>query len=245
MANVEGRRIAGNLVYVDTAAHLKRLIDAIGPDVIKYSNDFVSGAGIDTAIDNEWTVTRVEAGAGESTVERTDVAGGALLITTDAAENDGVNMQLLGESFHLGSTGIRALYFGARFKISDATQSDFFIGLCDTDTDILAGADDSIGFRKADASTAVSFVTEKGTTETTATAFTADTSYHIVEFYYDADAASLEAFVDGASIGFVAVTNLPDEEQRVSIHFLAGEAVVKTMTVDWVRVIQIGGRAAS
>jgi hypothetical protein len=154
-------------------------------------------------------------------------------------------MQALGECFNLAGAGIRALYFGARFKISDATQSDFFIGLCDTDTDILGGADDSIGFRKVDGSTAVSFVTEKGTSETTLAAFTADTAYHVVEFYYDAIGLSLEVFVDGVSLGTVALTNLPDEEQRVSIHFLAGEAVAKTMTVDWVNVIQIGGRAAS
>jgi hypothetical protein len=243
MANVIGRRIAGNLVYVDQAAHLKRLIDAIGPDVIKYFNDFVRGPGIDAAFDNDWTVTRVEAGAGESTATLGDVAGGALLLTTDAAENDGLNLQALGECFHLAGTGIIALYFGARFKVSDATQSDFFIGLCDTDTDILGGADDSIGFRKADGSTAVSFVTEKGTTETTLAALTCDTEFHIVEFYYDAIAGTLEVFVDGVSLGNVATTNLPDEEQRVSVHFLTGEAVAKTMTIDWIKVIQIGGRA--
>lgn len=244
MADVIGTRIAGNLVYVDKAAHLKRIIDGIGPDVIKYLNDFIGGPGVDASFDDAWTVTRTEGGAGESTAAQTDLSGGALLITTDAAENDGINMQLIGESFNLAGTGIRAFYYGARFKISDATESDFFLGLCDTDTDILGGADDSIGFRKVDGSTAVSFVTEKGTTETTASAFTAvaDTFY-TVEFYYDADAGTLEVFVDGTSIGFVAVTNLPDEEQRVSIHFLAGAAAAKTMTVDWIRVIQIGGRA--
>jgi hypothetical protein len=242
MANVQGGRVNGNLVYFDKIGRLRRYVDAIGPDVIKYLNDFVSGPGIDTAFDNDWTVTRVEAGAGESTVTLTDVGGGALLITTDAADNDGINMQQIGEAFNLAGSGIKLLYFGARFKISEATQSDFFIGLCDTDTDILAGANDSIGFRKVDGSTAVSFLTEKATVETTVAAFTADTGFHIVEFIYNGVAGTLEAFVDGTSLGTVAVTNLPDEEQRVSIHFLTGEAVVKTMTVDWVNCIQIGGR---
>jgi hypothetical protein len=41
MADVIGQRIAGNLAYIDKAAHLKRLIDAIGPDVIKFNEDFV------------------------------------------------------------------------------------------------------------------------------------------------------------------------------------------------------------
>ena len=242
MADVIGQRIAGNLVYLDRGAHGKRVVDAIGPDVFKFQHDFVRGQGLSaTALGDEATVTAT----GTSPAVYTDAAGGVLLLTTGGTENDGLNIQWLGENFHLGATGISALYFGCRFKISDATQSDFFIGLCDTDTDILGGADDSIGFRKADGSTAVSFVTEKGTTETTATAFTADTSWHIVEFYYDAGAGTLEPFVDGVSIGNVATTNLPDEEQRVSVHFLTGEGGAKTMSIDWITVIQIGGRNAA
>jgi hypothetical protein len=242
VADVIGHRIAGNLVYLDKGAHLKRMVDAIGPDVFKFQHDFMRGQGLSaTILGDEATVTAT----GTSPAVYTDAAGGVLLLTTGGTENDGLNIQWLGENFHLGATGIRALYFGCRFKISDATQSDFFIGLCDTDTDILGAADDSIGFRKADGSTAVSFVTEKGTTETTATAFTADTAWHIVEFYYDADAATLEPFVDGVSLGNVAVTNLPDEEQRVSVAFLTGEAVAKTMSIDYINVFQIGGRNAA
>ena len=245
MADMIAQRVAGNLVYIDKSKHLRRLIDAIGPDVVKYLNDFTGGPGIDAAFDNEWTVTRVEAGAGESTATLTDALGGVLLITTDSNENDGIGMQVLGESFNLAATGIVGLYFGARIKVSDATQSDFFIGLCDTDTDILGGADDSIGFRKVDGSTAVSFLTEKATTETTASAYTCDTSWHVVEFYYDGLAGTLEFFVDAVSGGFVAVTNLPDEEQRISIEFLAGSAGAKTMSVDWIRCIQIVPRVDS
>lgn len=242
MADVIGQRIAGNLVYIDRGAHLRRVIDAIGPDVFKYVNDFMQGPGLSaTALGDDATVTAT----GSSTAVFTDAAGGVLLLTTGGTENDGLNIQALGENFHLGATGIRALYFGARFKISDATQSDFFIGLCDTDTDILGAADDSIGFRKADGSAAVNFVTEKGTTETTLAALTMDTAWHIVEFYYDADAGTLEVFVDGASLGFVAVTNLPDEEQRVSVAFLTGDTAAITMSIDWIRVVQIGGRNAA
>lgn len=241
MADVIGQRLAGNLVYIDKAAHLKRVVDAIGPDVFKFLNDFMHGQGLSaTALGDEATVTAT----GTSPVVFTDAAGGVLLITTGGTENDGVNIQWLGENFHLGATGIRALYFGARLKISEATQADFFIGLCDTDTDILGGADDSIGFRKSDGSTAVSFVTEKGTTETTLAALTADTDYHILEFFYDADAGTLEVFVDGVSKGFVATTNLPDEAQRVSVAFLTGDTAAETMEIDWINVIQIGGRAA-
>ena len=101
MTNVVGERYKGNLVYTDRATHLKRWIDAIGPDVVKAIDDFTRGPGIDAAFDNEWTVTRVEAGAGESTITRIDGSGGYARITTDANENDGINAQLIGESFKL------------------------------------------------------------------------------------------------------------------------------------------------
>ena len=222
------------------SGHQKRIIDAIGPDVVKYVNDFTGGPGIDTAFDSEWTVTRVEAGAGESTATRTDFAGGALLVTTDANENDGVNMQLIGESFGL-LTSAREFYFGAfGLQVSDATQSDLFLGLAVTDTDILGGVTDSLGFRKVDASTTLNCLVEKDSSETTATAATvADATALDLEFYWDG--AGLEFFVNGASVATPAVTNLPDNElMRLSLHFLAGEAVAKTLTLDKIVAIQFG-----
>jgi hypothetical protein len=238
-ADVKGKVIRGNLVYWDT--HEKRLIDAIGPDVTQYANDFSSGGpGVDTAFDTDWTVTRVEAGAGESTMVTIDGVGGVLQITTDAADNDGINAQVIGEAFKLAAGN--TLYFGARIKASATTQNDFFIGLAITDTDILGGVTDRIGFEKLDAVTAVKAMLEKDSTETlSGTLSTLDTSYHTYEFYYDG--STVEFFIDGVSVYKPAVTNLPnDEELRVSIHGLAGEAVAKTFDVDWIRCVQIGGR---
>jgi hypothetical protein len=238
-ASIHSRYIKNrNLAF--WTGHRKRIVDAIGPDVVKVIKDFTDGPGIDTAFDNEWTVTRVEAGAGESTVTRTDAVGGALLITTDAAENDGVNMQLIGESFEL--TSDQELYFGLLgLKISDATQSDFFAGLAITDTDILGGVTDRIGFEKLDGATAIKAMLEKDSTETlTASLHTAvaDTAVDL-EWYWDG--TGVEFFVDGASAATPAVTNLPNDEfLRPSIHFLAGEAVAKTFTLDKLVIIQFG-----
>lgn len=243
MANMIGQRIQGNLVYVDQAAHLRRIIDAVGPDVTKYIDDFVGGPGIDTAFDDDWTVTRVEAGAGESTVTKADGQGGLLLITTDAAENDGINMQLIGESFKLAAGNL--VYFAIRLKCSATTQNDFFAGLAITDTDILGGVTDRIGFEKLDGATAVKAMQEKDSTETlSGTLATLDTAFHIYEFFYDG-ANPVEYFVDGVSAGTLAITNLPDDEElRVTFQGLAGEAVAKTFTIDYIRCIQIGARAA-
>lgn len=230
------RTISGAMAFWE--AHRKRIVDAIGSDVVKYTDDFVKGGGPDTAW-NEWTVTRVEAGAGESTITSGDTGNGTMLLTTDAAENDGLNCQLLGESFKL-ETG-KPLYFGVRIQsLSDATQSDFFIGLSITDTDILGGVTDAIGFKKVDGSSDLTFVVTKNSVTTTVSGLktlVASTAY-ILELYWD---GALEVFVDGVSVAVPAITNLPDDEElRVSVQFLTGEAVAKTLAVDWLRIFKFG-----
>lgn len=239
--SVRQRYIGGNLCLWET--HNKRLLDAFGTAVVKYSNDFVSGPATDAAWDaaGEWAITRVQTGTGSSTITRTDAVGGALLITTDDAENDGINMQLIGKSFEL--TTDQRFYLGAfGLKLSDATQSDLFVGASVTNTDILAGVTDSIGFRKVDGAATLSYVVEKNSTETTGTATTlADATAVDLEFFYDGPASTLEFFVNGSSVATPALTNLPnDEALRLSIHFLTGAAAAKTFTLDRLKTIQIG-----
>ena len=234
---IHSQHINGQLAYWD--GHRKRIIDAVGPDVVKYVDDFVVGGGPDTAWD-AWTVTRVEGGAGESTITSGDTGNGTMLLTTDAADNDGLNCQLLGECFKIESG--KPLYFGARIQsLSEATQSDLFIGLAITDTDILGGVTDSIGFQKVDASTDLTFVVNKNSTATTVAGLktlAASTAY-VLEFYYDG--TNLEVFVDGVSVATPAITNLPDdEEMRVSVHFLTGQAVAGSVAIDWIRCIKFG-----
>lgn len=241
---VVGSTISGNLVYLDGAAHLRRWLAAIGPDVTQFLQDFVAGPSTDAGFDaaTEWTITRVEAGAGESTLTKTDGVGGVLLLTNDANDNDGVNIQLFGESFKL--TAGNRLYFGIRASISEATQSDFFFGLAITDTDILGGVTDRIGFEKLDGATAIKGMLEKDSTETlSASLATANTSLHTYEFYLDAD-GTVEFFIDGVSVSKpTTLSNLPnDEELRVTVQFLNGDGNSRTAQIDWIRVIQIGGR---
>lgn len=238
MANLHSTRLEGNLVYWDT--HRKRLVDAFGPDVVKYIEDFVGVNMVTAELGGEWDITRVEAGAGESTIAVIDGVGGIARITTDAAENDGVNAQLVGEAFEL--TADQDLYCGFfGVKLSDATESDLFLGLCITDTDILGGATDSIGFRKVDGSTDLTFVVEKNSTETVVSGLhtLVDATAVDLEFYYNG--STLEVFVNGVSVATPAVTNLPNDEfLRLSWHFLAGAAAAKTCDVDKIVCIMIG-----
>lgn len=234
---LHSRYINGALAYYD--GHLKSIVDAIGSDVVKYIDDFVASGGADTAW-SAWTVTRVEAGAGESTITTGDTGNGTMLLTTDANEDDGLNVQLLGESFRFEAG--KPLYFGARIQgVSDATQSDLFIGLAVTDTDILGGVTHRAGFECLDGSTSVSFMLEKASTETLVTGVgtLADNTAMIVEFFWDG--AGIEVFVNGVPVAAPAVTNLPDDEElRVSVQFLAGSTTAKTCAIDWIRCVKFG-----
>lgn len=233
---MHARWLNQNLIYWDT--HQARWLDAWGPGVRK-----IRLVGPDwpiTAADTllGWTTTLVEAGAGESTVTAgTDTLGGTLVITTDAAENDGVSLQKKGEAFQL-TTG-KPCYFGVRLKCDEATQDDFIVGLCITNTALLGGMTDGIYFRKVDASATVSALLEKNSTETSTTALTlvADT-YTVLEIFFDGTTAHF--YVDGTQLTDPVQTNLPDDELLTpSIEFLTGEAVAHTLTIDWMVAIQL------
>jgi hypothetical protein len=226
--------IRNNLTYWDT--HQCRLLDAWGPTVVKLIEDFVkipTTDGVTTL--GGYTVTDVTAGAGDTLAGGTGV-GGELVITTAATENDGYSIQANGEAFKL--TAALPCYFGIRFKIGDATETDFIVGLCITDTDLLAGMTDGVYFVKVDGSTAVTFVLEKNSTPTaSATIHTMTTSYVTLEFYFDG--TNVDSFVNGVKQTRLAMTNLcQDEELTPSIEFLTGEGNSNVMTVDWMRVIQ-------
>jgi hypothetical protein len=180
----------------------------------------------------DWTVTETDSGA---TQALTDGDGGLLLITNTAADNDLVSLQKKGESFRFASG--KALFFEARFKVSDATQSDVVIGLQITDTTPL-DVSDGVFFIKADGAATVNFLVEKNNTATTASSIAtmADDTYIRLGFYYDGSSA-VQYFVNGTYTGSSVTTNLPDDEDMtVTIAIQNGEAVAKTMTVDYVYV---------
>ena len=195
-----------------------------------YFNDF------DTYLAGEWTATDV----GAATQALTDEDGGVLLITNDDADNDADFFNKVGESF-LMESGKKA-YFKARFAVSDATQSDFVIGLQITDTTPLA-VSDGIYFQKDDGDASLDFHVTKDSSSTSASAIATivDDTYITVAFYYNGvDAIYYYAGTDSKNptlLGKSAVTNLPDDEElTVSFGIQNGEAVAKTMSIDYIFV---------
>ena len=192
-----------------------------------YFNDF------DTYVAGDWTITTTEAGTGSATEALTDADGGVLLITNAAGDNDLDFFNKVGESF-LMAAGKQA-WFRARFKVSDATQSDWVMGLQITDTTMLA-VSDGIFFQKDDGDANIDFHVEKDGTASTALAIATNADATNVElaFHYNGiDAVTY--FVDGVRIGSLAVTNLPDDEElTIAFGLQNGEAVAKTMSIDYI-----------
>ena len=217
--NITAQNILGQMIQLDpTQMHT-------------YFNDF------DTYTAGDFTVTETQAGA---TQALTNVDGGVLLLTNSAADNDLNALQKVGESFKFEAG--KKLFFKARFAVSDATESDFVIGLQITDTTPLA-VTDGVYFRKDDGDANLDFVVIKDSTASTATAIAtvANNTYLTVGFYYN----GVDEIVYAASVnnnnptvlGKLPITNLPDDEElTISFGIQNGEAVAKTMSIDYIFV---------
>jgi hypothetical protein len=161
----------------------------------------------------EWTVTESNASATQSIDDHLDA------------------IQWTSEVFKF-ETGKR-LWGKARFKVSDATQSDLVVGLQITDTTPLA-VSDGVFFRKNDGSTTLSLVVVKDSTETVTTVTTmANDTYVVVGFAYDG-VSKITAFVGDSAAASSVTTNMPDDEELApSFAVQNGEGAVKTLSIDY------------
>ena len=185
-----------------------------------------------------WISTEIEAGTGDAAITSDDQAGGVLKVVTDDADNDGVQLQWNAENFKLASG--KPLWFEARVKFADATQSDFLVGLGITDTTLLGGLSDGVYFRKDDGDANIDFVTEKNSTETATdtTADAADNTWVKLGFWFDG-ASSVYAYVDGVLKATHTTNICDDEELAVSFAYLNGAAGADTFYIDYVKVVAI------
>ena len=225
--------IGRNTVWADSTLPY-RWYDAIGPGISKVIEEFVSLPMLAAGTPAAYTTTAVNA----STVALvTGNLGGAAVFTTAAAENDGVQIQALGDAFL--PTNVNKIYFGCKLQISAATESDFLAGLCITDTTAITDVTDGIYFRKIDGTAVCNHVVETASTETATAAVTvvAATDY-ILEWVWDG--AAITFYVDGVLTGTPAVTNIPTAEYMTpTLAFLTGAGAAITMTVSWMRCIQL------
>ena len=190
-----------------------------------------------------YTITTTEAGSGNASEAITSGAGGQLLITNDDADNDLDFFQLKGESFKWDST--KRMFFSARFKTNDATQSEIIMGLQITDTTPL-DVTDGIFFLKVDADTKPDLIIEKDNTSTLSIlemdAMEDDTFVPLSFEYAPLDVATggavFRAYQDNVQVGEITgTTNAPDDEDlTISFGIQNGEAAAKTLTIDFILV---------
>jgi hypothetical protein len=220
-----------------------RLYDAFGENVTKYITQFQSLPADDTTTDpTEFAVTVVEVG-GTSSAVIGDVSGGALTITCAGNEDDGYSMQLgnanSGEWVDFSVPGV--CYFGIKFQVSDADQTEVFFGAAVTDTALLGGVTDAMCFRTTDESATLNFILEQDSVETvTAVATLTDAADVTAEWY--CDETNVTVYINGTQAAQIARTDtsFPDDELlRLSLEVLSGEAAANTCQVRWLRLIQI------
>lgn len=212
------------------------------PDPSKYItffNDFMRYDAAATGTSHDWLTTITQAGSGSATAALADENGGVLLVTNDDADDDnyfaqwqGMNTSNVVEPFKF-IVG-KKTWFKARLKTSDATQSDIVIGLQITDTTPLA-VTDGVYFLKVDGSTTMNLlVTKNSTSSTTAAVTMANDTYVTLGFVYDG-ASNIDIFVNDVKVAASVTTNLVDDEElTVSFGIQNGEAVAKTLSMDYI-----------
>lgn len=181
----------------------------------------------------DWTVTETDAGATEAL---TDVAGGGLLITNTAADNDLVGMQLGAEAFLPAQN--KQIWLQAKFQVSEATQVDWMIGLSDTDTGLPTLPSDGIVFYKNDGETNIQCAAIKAgvsSVESNIGTFTAATD--ITLGFKVTGTHLIEAWLDGYKVADIE-TSIPVTEMRLSLALRNGDANSRTMLVKRLIAVQ-------
>ena len=193
--------------------------DFMGPS---YSVDADTVSLTTTTAALPWTYTAVGGGLTvascslvDATYNKLSTLGGIFRTTTLASPDDGGNFQVTGQSFVIDADCGLPLYFEARFRTADVSNTDYFVGLSKVDTEIIStGVDDGIGFLLESGvlycSTAESSA-EKNVSSAVTTvdgAAASDLGWVRGAFYFDG-ADTVSFFIDGNDDGeFDFITSL-------------------------------------
>lgn len=217
--------------------------------------DFLYDSDVD--LTQNWT----SSGTGTEVItqpQTNDAQCGVVVLTTQAstpADDDNVQLQYKQEFIKLTLDSRTRMVW--RAKLGSATQSEFFLGLSITDSDIVGGSNystDLIGFTKDDGDTNTDFVfdinaTAQSTYNRASAIATMDTSYHeyAMEIIMDASTAGrgiVRVWIDGVPIvlsgaGYDwASDDFPyDEELTVTMSAAAGDANQVSLTVDKLELV--------
>jgi len=224
------------------------------------NNSFpVAASGLAAASNSSWTITVTEAGAGDaasSYLTGAGSGGGILRLITDAADNDLIFAQHKSESFLMAS-GKRCA-FKIKLAITDANanatsiaQTEWYAGLMITDTDPLSstagdGVTDGIFFMSEDGTQDIGFYVQKNATTGQLTTTTSSTLTVATQtsFGFEFDGSRYirlykdDVYTQTIDLTTTLTTYLPDAPLTVSFGIKNGEAVAKTLDIDYILAVQ-------
>lgn len=212
---------------------------------VQYFDHFTERPAVsETANAAAWLMTVVDGGTdnGEIVTISDDEPGGWLSLTTNDADNDLLNLQLNGEAFKPAAG--KDLWFECKFKVNDSGLCDFFIGLADTNTGILAAKTNILGFQVADGtdSEVLSFIGDKATAEdTNVTSHTMTDDTAVIAGFYVNGITSASAYIAGvaeAAAVNIATANVPVVALTPSIEIRNASGAASVMEIDYIRCIQ-------
>lgn len=200
----------------------------------------------DRYVAGDWTVTETQIGATQALA---DLDGGCLVLTNSAADDDVNAIQKAVEGFRWQAG--RMLFGKSRFKVNDATQSDIAVGLCITDTSVIASAPtDAFYFLKSDGAATMVFRVGKNSTYTASgtiltlandtfytVGFTCDGVAHVRSgvTYYDfrifAGTSDNPPYI--TTLAVPAANVCDDEDVTPTFALQNGEAVAKNASIDY------------
>jgi hypothetical protein len=124
---------------------------------VTFEDDFTDAGTISATADAaKWLSTATEGGAGSASYALSDgEPNGVVALVSDAAITDSIELQANGESFSV--TPGKRIFFEARLKLDDVDLTNLFVGIAATDTTVIDGVADYIGFFKAATDTTLSF----------------------------------------------------------------------------------------
>lgn len=193
-----------------------------------YFNDF------DVYTSGDWTETATSVGTGTSASAVIDADGGVIRMTSAANENDGAFYESQGESWTI-ETG-KKMWIKGRFRLSEATQSDFIFGLHSTSTTPQTAANRFL-FESVDGSAALYFNSDDNTNDedSNTVATLADATWVVLAAYYDGK-GNVSLYADGVHVDTFTPTTLPTTELALGWGLLNGSAGAQTLDVDYMLV---------
>lgn len=200
-------------------------------NVFVFEDEFITQSSSSTANAETWLCK-------DGFTNQDDAPAGQAWLT--APSDSLVNAQVNGEAFQL--TGGKALQYEARFSITDADKASWFAGLAITDTTILAGVTDAVGFRCPDDTGDIDFcvIMDSNTYCLDTTVNLADDT--MVRLGFSSDGAytgqTITAYVNDTSIA-VSSTKAPHNEALTpSFEFEVTDSAADAMKQDYVKVQQ-------